>query len=145
LGLARDRAGRLLVSGVGQSLFAALARFHPNGRWDRSFGHAGIARTRVGDDTFGGGLAVQPDGRILVACAPMRRGTISTGGDRYSLGLIRYRPDGRLDPTFFGVGVFSRPFGGRWFPSSPWAPTLGANGRILLAGGNGAMRFRPVR
>ncbi len=61
----------------------ALLRFNPDGRLDPSFGTDG----RVFSDAFsaGEGVALQPDGKIVVAGSPK---------------LTRFRPDGSLDPTF---------------------------------------------
>lgn len=46
---------------------------------------------------IGGAVAVQPDGKVVVA------GTVATGAASRTLALARYLPDGSLDPTF-GVG-----------------------------------------
>jgi uncharacterized delta-60 repeat protein len=144
-GLARDGEGRLLVSGDGRSGFLALARFRSDGNRDRSFGRDGVVRTRVADYSSGRGLSIQPDGRIVVAAAITERGSLATGGDRVTLGLMRFRPDGRLDPTFFGTGIFDWP-GERWLDTgADWRPSIGPKGAILLAGGNAAMRFRSAR
>lgn len=65
---------------------------------DPGFGTGGVVSTSIGS-TFDGGLAMalQPDGRIVVA------GTTGTSGNAADLLLIRYLPDGSLDPSF-GVG-----------------------------------------
>ncbi len=142
-GLARDRHGRLLVSGtllahrptgyftpesVAGARAIALARYRPNGRLDRGFGRGGVARTRVGPRAAGRGIALQRDGRIVVAGSSARR-----NGDRTRFTVVRYRPNGGLDPSFFGDGIFSRRLGA--IASEAWDPLVDRHGRIVVAGG----------
>jgi uncharacterized delta-60 repeat protein len=64
IGLKAD--GKLLVArDVNYNVF--LARWNRDGRMDVSFGNQGVAVTDLGRDEFGNGLAVLPDGKILVA------------------------------------------------------------------------------
>jgi uncharacterized delta-60 repeat protein len=145
LGLARDRRGRLLVSGSTHSRAFALARYLPAGRLDRSFGQGGIVRKRSLATDSGGGVAVMPDGRIVVAGISSHRGQIGPWGKNLFLTLLRYRPSGRLDPLFFGDGVFTRPYTRSWAGATSWDLTIGRRGRILVTGAGTAMRFRPAR
>jgi uncharacterized delta-60 repeat protein len=91
-GTANDRAGQDLV---------AVARYSRNGSPDRSFSGDGKLTSALGGETRAYGVAVQPDGKILVA------GT--SGG---SAVLLRYTADGGgLDPTFGAGGkVLLLPF-----------------------------------
>jgi len=57
--------GRIVVGGTAGSGLAVL-RFEPDGALDTGFGDAGIASTTLGWEGFGQGVAVQPDGRIVV-------------------------------------------------------------------------------
>ncbi len=90
--------GKIVVAGfavdaAGINGDFALARYNANGTLDTSFGTNGLVTTDLGtqsDDARA--LAVQPDGRIIVAG--------SAGED---IGLARYMPDGKLD-TGFGSG-----------------------------------------
>lgn len=65
---------------------------------DPTFGTGGVVSTST-SPTFDGGLAMalQPDGRIVVV------GSTGTTGNAADLLLVRYMPDGSLDP-WFGVG-----------------------------------------
>lgn len=65
---------------------------------DPTFGTGGVVSTST-SPTFAGALAMalQPDGRIVVV------GSTGTTGNAADLLLIRYLPDGSLDPSF-GVG-----------------------------------------
>jgi len=99
--VALQRDGKILVGGTanraGQRENFALARYLRNGRPDTTFGRGGRVTTSIGSGNDGvNALAVQPDGRILAA------GSRNDGaGDGFA--LVRYRPNGTLDPTF-GTG-----------------------------------------
>ncbi|MEI8007678.1 MAG: delta-60 repeat domain-containing protein [Bacteroidota bacterium] len=73
----------------------ALARFKPEGDPDPSFGKNGLVVTdvRYGDDRISD-LAVQPDGKIVVA-----------GSSNTKLGVARYLCDGELDRSFGNNGI----------------------------------------
>jgi uncharacterized delta-60 repeat protein len=72
-GMALQADGRIVVAAHyldGSSDTAAVARYETDGDLDPSFGHGGIAvsRASVSGDRVGG-LALRPDGRIVVATA----------------------------------------------------------------------------
>ncbi len=122
--------GSLLLGGEvekasGGSL-AAVARLLPDGGLDPSFGNGGWA---VLEAPLEGGiraLAVQPDGRIVVAGHAFDADT----GNEYFL-LARLLPDGGLDPEF-GDGGVTRTL----FAHDAWvnALVLVPDGRIVVAG-----------
>jgi uncharacterized delta-60 repeat protein len=96
--------GRIVVGGCSNTgggigrLFGAdnlaLARYLPNGLIDPSFGDSGKVVVDAGSMVESiRGLALDPQGRLVAAGRP--------GGERRGdLLLARFRPDGRLDPTF---------------------------------------------
>lgn len=96
--------GRIVVAGGAYTSFNspekfALARYNPNGTLDRSFGNRGRVVTKVG--AYGKpavGLVVQPDGRLVVTGPALIEG-------RWGIALVRYGPDGKLDPSFGRAGV----------------------------------------
>src|SRR5262249_26455411 len=113
--------GTSSVLPAGPSRFA-LARYLPNGLPDPSFGVGGqVTTTDVGQGTDAGGFAVaiQKDGRIVVAGSA----TVPSGNE---FGLARYLPDGSLDPTFGSGGTLSA--------GLPGADD-GANAVVILKGG----------
>lgn len=131
LGLARDRRGRLLVSGYarfGKRESIALVRLLPGGGLDRGFGAAGVARAAIGPTSLGAGVAVQRDGRIVVAGSSGR-----VFVDR--LAVARFRPDGARDRSFFG-GAFVSVRGGPGVQ-----PLIDRSGGLLVAGETGVARF----
>lgn len=84
----------------------AVARFNPNGSLDSSFGTGGQVSTEFfspplqGAQEFANAVAVQPDGKILVA------GSARQGQNRFAPiqgANARYNPDGSLDAGF-GTG-----------------------------------------
>ena len=100
--------GAVLAAGVavvGGDPNFALTRLAQNGALDPSFGGDGTVVTDPGETDVGSALALQPDGRIIVA------GTIMSGLAA-DLGLIRYNADGSLDPAFGGDGIVTHDFGG---------------------------------
>jgi uncharacterized delta-60 repeat protein len=93
--------GKILVAGTSGSLGYefTLARLHPDGSLDQSFGSLGKVRTAF--DPFNGRsqawcMGLQPDGKIILG------GTYSPPGIPARLAAVRYLPDGSLD-TSFGV------------------------------------------
>lgn len=79
--------------GAGKNI--AVVRYHANGRRDESFGDYGLVETDFqGTSDEGNGVAIQPDGKIVVAGR--------TAGD---FGMVRFQPDGTRDATFGTNGL----------------------------------------
>lgn len=99
--------GRAYVAGGGLQ-DVTLARVWFDGAPDRTFGTDGVVRTDVlgGSDEVAQAMVVQPDAKIVVASwcrAP---------GQTFDFALLRYLPDGTLDPAFGSGGVATLDFGG---------------------------------
>ena len=76
----------------------ALARYNANGTIDSSFGSNGISRELTGDcDGFGKAVAIQPDGKIVLA------GYTSCVSNPHPV-ILRYNSHGHLDSSFSGTG-----------------------------------------
>lgn len=101
--------GKIVVAGIsGYSATSGTAdftvvRYNTDGSLDTSFDGDGIVRTdfstwTVNDDDYCRGLAIQPDGKIVVG------GRSFTSPTTYALAVIRYNTDGSLDTTFDGDG-----------------------------------------
>jgi len=98
----------------------AVARYLPDGSPDASFDADG--RTTTGFRGGGGdgrGVAIQPDGKIVVAGRP-------------ALALVRYQVDGSVDPTFGGDGKASVSVTGL---DQGNALALQSDGKIVIVGG----------
>jgi uncharacterized delta-60 repeat protein len=105
--------GKIVVAGYsyasGTSYDFALARYNPDGTLDPTFNGTGKVLTDFsgsGSDDFASALAIQRDGKIVVA------GYSTASGTSYDFALARYNPDGTLDPTFNGTGKVLTDFGG---------------------------------
>jgi uncharacterized delta-60 repeat protein len=107
--LAIQPDGKLLVAGSGRDGGATkvmLARFNTDGSPDAGFGSGGTVLTAIGDgdDVAASGLALQADGRIVVA------GHATDSGGT-NLMVARYNADGSPDPSFGTAGVSLVPLG----------------------------------
>lgn len=102
----------------------SVVRYNKNGSLDPSFGGDGKVVTELEVGSAGEAVAVQPDGKILVA------GSIRSLAPRF--GLVRYNPDGTLDETFSSDGIQSTGFGDD--AGLAEAIALQPNGKILVAG-----------
>jgi uncharacterized delta-60 repeat protein len=102
----KDRWGLLAaLSVLATSAFA-------DGSLDPSFGTGGKVRTHFGFDDHAGAVALQADGKLVVA------GTAYTDFNTVArFGLARYLPDGSLDTTFDGDGRVITPFAGVTYPT----------------------------
>ncbi|MBV9817546.1 MAG: hypothetical protein JOZ07_04270 [Solirubrobacterales bacterium] len=121
--------GRIILAGVATTPGApgefAVARLNPSGTLDPSFGSAGRSLVSFGgDDAQANGLAVAPDGTIVVAGS-------STAGGQSQFALERLTAQGDLDPSF-GSGGKLLSFGGTSSVANGVA--LQPDGKIVVAG-----------
>ena len=99
--------GRIVVAGdvgINADFDFALARYNRDGTLDSTFGIGGKVTTDLSQVDAAYAVAIQADGRIVVA-----------GGTRvaprdYDFAVVRYNANGRLDPSFGGVGAVITPF-----------------------------------
>ncbi|HYO08784.1 MAG TPA: PKD domain-containing protein [Tepidisphaeraceae bacterium] len=117
--------GKILAVGTGTTSIQ-LARFHPNGSTDTSFGSAGKAvfNTQYSTSVFDARL--QPDGKILVA------GGTANGTGTTTFTVLRYTANGALDTSFANGGVYKREFTGG--SSQAVRLHVSSDGRILIGG-----------
>ena len=131
--LAVQGDGKVLFGGLsvngGQTQFA-LARYGANGSLDTGFGGGGKLITDFGalTDSTCRGVAVQPDGKILLGGS-----SVSNGSSHAEFALARYNAnDGSLDTSFGTGGKLSTDIGGGYSEASGVA--VQADGGILLVG-----------
>jgi uncharacterized delta-60 repeat protein len=85
-------------------------------------------------------VIVQPDGRIVAGGKRAGAGWTSDPAELADFALARYRPDGRLDPSFGKGGRVTTDFGSSsdWL----WAIARQPDGKIVAAGGSTSQKDR---
>ena len=131
--LAMQPDGKIVLAGItyhGSTVSSAdfaLARYNADGSPDQGFGVAG----KLTSDFFGNydqanGVAIQPDGKIVVA------GTAGHSFATSDFALARYNPDGTLDTTFGSGGKQTTDFFG--FQDSAFSVVIQPDAKIVLGG-----------
>lgn len=105
---------------------AFVSRYNVNGTADTTFGSGGKVFLSLGSDEIATAVAIQPDGKIVVAGVT---GTLSKlKGDFF---VARYNTNGTLDTTFNSTGTKIIDFGGADAASGV---AVTGNGRIIVVG-----------
>jgi uncharacterized delta-60 repeat protein len=99
-------SGRRLIAIGQRSGRLAVTRLLPDGRPDPSFGDGGLRTLRLGNLFVPGAVAIEPDGRILLAGVSHREKSLSRERMPGWATVVRLDPDGSLDPSFGEGGVF---------------------------------------
>lgn len=130
----------------------ALARFNPQGTLDPSFSGDGTVAIDLGGEDQPFAVAVQPDGRIVIAgmtfeqnFPPPPPGTTAPfPPPSADFGLARFNPDGSLDASFAGDGTLNTDFMTQH--DAAFDAALQPDGRrIVLAGATGSdFNFFPL-
>ncbi len=94
--------GKILVAGQtegasGRSVFA-VARYNGDGSLDTTLSGTGKLTTAVGFGSYGISIALQTDGKFVVA------GHSAAEGGPMGFAIVRYNANGSLDTTFNGTG-----------------------------------------
>jgi uncharacterized delta-60 repeat protein len=124
-------AGRTDTGGVRQ---IALVRYLTNGLPDPAFGGDGIVTTKINDNAEALDVEVARNGRIVVAGVDVRPSS------KTEAVVLRYRPNGSLDPSFGKGGIARLRIGGR---AAALALEVGARGKVVVAGFGGGNVSRP--
>src|SRR4051794_14296359 len=114
--------GKIVVAGSSDGNFA-LARYGVDGTPDASFSGDGLVTTDLGAADDGQGVAIQADGKIVVA-----------GGSGGNFALARYTAAGSLDTSFSGDGLQTTDFGAA---DGATAVAVQPDGRIVAGGSSG--------
>jgi uncharacterized delta-60 repeat protein len=122
--------GRIVLAGstAGTGFDWRLTRLNADGSLDAGFGTGGIVTTDFGGDyDIANAVALQPDGRIVVA---------GTEGDSSGAGrdfaIARYNRDGSLDTGFGAGGRVTAGFGPG--PDDAFEVVVQPDGKIVVAG-----------
>src|SRR5438876_572447 len=130
------------IQSGGSDYYFGVFRWTPNGDLDRSFGAGGWVTTELGPFAIAHAVALQRDGKIVVA----GEAVCDLAG---CFGLVRYNRDGSLDRTFSGAGRATVGFGPHRFDYGQ-SLDIQRDGRIVAAGSSsptliGAPRVAIVR
>ena len=121
--------GKLVLIGGGVESGFLVSRLTPDGSFDEDFAdRSGIAAINFGasDSDFpNGGAVLQANGKIVVA-------GYSQTGTSSQIVVARLQPGGALDTTFSSDGQQTLP------GTTAWGVALQPDGRIVIAGDNGA-------
>lgn len=120
--------GKIVVVGYisdGISKELTVTRYNTNGSLDNSFGGDGIVTIDLGyDDERGNSVAIQADGKIVVA-----------GNSFLYLALARFNADGSLDTSFDGDGIQTIDLG--LSSDNAYAIAIQTDGKLVVAGNSG--------
>ncbi len=123
--VALQKDGKIVVAGRSGSDFA-VARYNTDGSLDITFGADGKVITDFGGDDEGNAVAMQKDGKIVVA------GFTNVGGGDNNFSVARYNTDGSLDITFGVDGKVTTDFSADADRGN--AVALQKDGKIVVAG-----------
>jgi uncharacterized delta-60 repeat protein len=122
--------GKIVVAGEGGGYlddgYIAVVRYHEDGDLDLDFSDDGIVTTPVGNSSTARSIALQTDGKIVVA-------GYYQDGDTYFV-VARYTVTGTLDAEFNNSGLVTGTIPGR-----AYGVAIQPDGKIIVAGeGQGA-------
>lgn len=107
-GVALQTDGKIVVSGTSNNNYA-VARFLTNGALDTTFNPSGskpgTVTTNLDNVDNGYSVAIQPDGKIVVAGTADVGSGAAGGNTRSDAGIVRYLTNGALDTTFGTGGI----------------------------------------
>ncbi len=133
-------AGYLYNPSIGDHDIAVI-RLNPDGSVDGSFNSDGIFWHPHAGDDYGLGLALRPDGKIIVAGT-----TISPSTFDADFALLQLNADGSPDPTFGSSGFL--PLAAVGTSEYVRSVTIQPDGKIILTGwmdGQSSIDFHAVR
>ena len=127
--VAAGRTGDFFDEFTGRPSSMMVARYNSNGSLDDTFGTGGIVTTEFDGYAEAMGVALQADGKIVVA------GTGGSSANNTLFAVVRYNTDGSLDETFAFGGVVTRRFG---FVARIMDLAIQSDGKIIVAGEGGS-------
>lgn len=131
-GIAIQSDGKLVFGGEALSNGArtmAAGRLTATGRPDPSYGKSGVALAPIGQEAFATGLALSPDGSVVL--------TGSTVANTHVAAAVRLKSTGRTDSSFGRKGVTTVNIGG-----ITNGATRQPDGKTLIASANGMAALR---
>ena len=129
---------RSIVPAVGLLFALSASTSAAPGDLDPAFGSGGIVISRgSGPNHLNtvGGMAIQPDGKIVV----VGDGTL---GHNWDFAVVRYSPDGSLDSSFGGTGIVITQLDTILYEGAS-SVAIQADGKIVVAGTRWIVRYNP--
>jgi uncharacterized delta-60 repeat protein len=134
LAIAVQTDGRIVAAGYSEKPATfTVSRFFTDGSADTTFGTNGVVKTQFGKSSIIYAIAIQSDGKIVVA------GDVGAG---FGFALARYTPSGQLDATFGTQGKIETSNQGLSAASSL---VIQSDGKIIAAGHTQTGDFATVR
>ncbi len=128
-----------LAASAGLLVFAGSAAALAPGDPDPTFGDNGVAFYPLGAASRINAVALQPDGKIVVA------GQATNANGHGAFMVARLNPDGSLDPTFGDQGTVVKEFGaGSSITSEATALVIQPDGQIVVGGDASDSSNRPL-
>ena len=103
----------------------AVVRYNANGTLDTTFGTGGKVTTSLGLISGARAMALQPDGKIVLAGS-------ASDGTNSDFALVRYNHNGTLDRSFSGDGKVTTPVGSG--NDAAYAVAVQPDGKFVVAG-----------
>ncbi|MEH1825775.1 MAG: DUF4347 domain-containing protein, partial [Nostoc sp.] len=113
--------GKILVAGVSGNNFAVV-RYNSNGSLDASFDSDGKVTTDLGSTDVAYSIALQADGKIILA-----------GKRSNDFAVVRYNSNGSLDTSFGSAGKVITDIGSKTTDTA-YSVSVQADGKIIVGG-----------
>jgi uncharacterized delta-60 repeat protein len=145
--IALQSDGKLLIASAplfNSDTSGVIVRFNPNGTLDKTFGLFGQISSVASGGLFGpaaaavvSSIALQADGKFIVAGAITSKLINPPGSNSTGFGLVRYNRNGSIDTSFGTAGGILTNFGSN--PNATaFALAIQSNGDIIAAGQAGS-------
>ncbi|MEX2168718.1 MAG: choice-of-anchor Q domain-containing protein [Pirellulales bacterium] len=119
---------KIVVAGAG-GYGIAVVRYNANGTLDATFDDDGKLTTDLGPFSYGNSVAMQDDGKIVVAGG-------TDDGSEYDFAVVRYDTNGALDTSFDDDGKLTTDFGA--LDEYGYSVAVQADGKIVVVGESGS-------
>lgn len=126
--IALQSDGKIVVAGgsyMGSSYLITLVRYNINGSLDLSFDTDGKVTTAIGTNSSASSIAIQSDGKIVVAGS-------SDNGSFLDFTIVRYNSNGSLDLSFDSDGIVTTNIGN--YDDEARSLAIQSDGKIVVAG-----------
>lgn len=128
-GMALQTDGKIVLAGSSGSPYKiALSRYNDDGNLDTTFNSTGKVLANVTSHDEGNAVALQTDGKIIVA-------GVSYAGSNQEFSIFRFNTDGSVDTSFSTNGNVQTDFGSNTDKAK--AVAIQADGKIVAAGVSG--------